>query len=544
MKAPLFFLLLAAASATAAPASTGASTASTTQAQSATRGEEALPSALMRLPFLQGKPDLQAKYYVYVQSASWCGPCRKYMPVIVDLYDRLKQAGVEVILVGRDSTEKATAAYAKSHKVTFPVLQGDPGLEASLPGFGMAKSIPHIQVVDRDGAVLLSGHPQHFFTGGKWKDLLEQWKTAPVGSIEADMDDENGRYEIVIRNVEDMDDMLHTMANHMRSSQKFQSRIPSPESMVLSTAVGNDIMAGFGITAQDGQYTLTPAYLDSWRMLHAFLSKNSVASVPGADGGWGNRPTKGELDAMAALKAHVQKLVRPGMSESAIVLAIHDDLVNRATYRQDGPTTATHMIQNREGAADAYTRYMYLALNMAGIPCHRVVGTDAFHHSWLLVNIEKRWYHLDTAWDDPAATTADGTPHPILSHAYCCVSDATMAKDHQWNRSVYPEAKQDYPFPFRKTITSPQTLQAALKQAFRSGAATFEAILAFPLGSTLKASPAPIDSYAVTDPQNGYIVVYFDRAESGAAPVEIKLSPKSTDSPSAAARWHNIRLGK
>ena len=540
MKATILSLLLT-ASLTCAQGTTQTTPASTTgAAPAATQSSVSVPSALMRLKFLQGKPDMDAKYYIYVQSASWCGPCRKFMPIIVDAYKELKSRGVEIILVGRDSEEKATIAYANSHNVPFAVLQGAKELEEALPGFTMARGIPHIQVVERGGALMLDAHPQNFFIHSKWKDLLEKWKSDPADSIAPDVDDEAGHYDIVLRNADDVEDMLRAMARHHRGEQRFQSRTPNPGDMVLASAIANDMMAGYGINGRDGEYTLIPAYLDSWRMWQAFNSKNAVHPVNAVDGGWGPRLSKGEHEALLTLKARLEKIVRPGMSELATLLAIHDDLVNRATYRKDGPCTARELIMGGTGSAEAYTRYMFLALNMAGISCHRVVGTEGCQHSWNLVKIDNKWYHLDTAWDDPAAT-ADGRPKAVLSHAYCCVSDATMAKDHKWNRSLYSEATRDYPFSYHKTISTPQELQAALKQAYRFGSVTFEAKLGFNDLSVLQDAGCPVESYAMTD---GSLIVIFDRTESGAAPVHLKVEPSSTDSAKAAERWWNVKLNK
>jgi peroxiredoxin len=56
--------------------------------------------------------DLQAEYYVLVFAAGWCGHCTKEIPQISDLYPKLKEKNMEVIMVSLDEKAKDFAHFA------------------------------------------------------------------------------------------------------------------------------------------------------------------------------------------------------------------------------------------------------------------------------------------------------------------------------------------------------------------------------------------------------------------------------------------------
>lgn len=113
-------------------------------------------AALKKATFISGKPSGKARYYAFLHSASWCGPCRAVMPKIVAEYKKLKGKKVEIILVSGDKTADAAKEYAKEYKVKFPVAM--PTAILQVPGYRSAPSYPYAIVVDRYGKVLKEGH--------------------------------------------------------------------------------------------------------------------------------------------------------------------------------------------------------------------------------------------------------------------------------------------------------------------------------------------------------------------------------------------------
>lgn len=114
--------------------------------------------ALNKTKFVTGAPMADAKYYIYVFSASWCGPCRALMPRIVEQYPAMKENKVEVILISCDQTEEVAKDYVEHYKAGLPGLYvKDPGVR-NLPGIFMPRAIPTAIIVDAKGNVLSSGH--------------------------------------------------------------------------------------------------------------------------------------------------------------------------------------------------------------------------------------------------------------------------------------------------------------------------------------------------------------------------------------------------
>lgn len=118
---------------------------------------------------VKGKINPAAKCYVYLQSASWCPPCRAEMPEIVKAYKEMKENGVEIILCGCDRDKKGVQGYMKEFKIPFPAVVADKKLK--LPGFTHSNSVPHATFVDRKGKVLKDGHGSITLS---WQEVVSQ----------------------------------------------------------------------------------------------------------------------------------------------------------------------------------------------------------------------------------------------------------------------------------------------------------------------------------------------------------------------------------
>jgi hypothetical protein len=67
-------------------------------------------------------------------------------------------------------------------------------------------------------------------------------------------------------------------------------------------------------------------------------------------------------------------------------------------------------------------------MKQAGIPVKIMEGTSrGISHTWNLVQIGGKWYHLDTTWDDPVPDIAGRT-----SYNYYNLTDAQIRPDHKW----------------------------------------------------------------------------------------------------------------
>ena len=136
---------------------------------SAPAASSPVADALAKFTTFNGTPAADARYYIYLESASWCPPCRAEMPKIAKAYDEMKANGVEIILIGRDATAEAAQKYLTTFKATFPGIFGAEVDKAGLPGFTSADYVPHAVMVDAQGNVVANGHGSLTL---KWQQLI------------------------------------------------------------------------------------------------------------------------------------------------------------------------------------------------------------------------------------------------------------------------------------------------------------------------------------------------------------------------------------
>lgn len=150
------------------------------------------------------------------------------------------------------------------------------------------------------------------------------------------------------------------------------------------------------------------------------------------------------------VRAALNELIKPGMSDHEKVKVIHDWVVVRLAYDEtlqkytayDGLATGTTVCQG-------YALLTYKMLNEAGITNRIVEGRAGGQlHAWNLVLLDGKWYHLDTTWDDP---TPD-RPNEV-STAYYLLTDAQIRKDHSWTKK-YPAASTVYEQTLTQLITA------------------------------------------------------------------------------------------
>ncbi len=125
--------------------------------------------ALSNVDFISGRPAKNARYYIFLHSASWCGPCRALMPQIVNEYRKLRRKKVEIILVSGDRTEDAAKNYVREHQVRFPAAM--PAAMANVPGYQPPSAFPSAVIVDNHGRVVRQGHGRIIL---EWQEILRE----------------------------------------------------------------------------------------------------------------------------------------------------------------------------------------------------------------------------------------------------------------------------------------------------------------------------------------------------------------------------------
>jgi thiol-disulfide isomerase/thioredoxin len=80
--------------------------------------------------------------------ATWCGPCREELPLLVDLYQKYKERGLEILSISTDDDQALVSSFARGYNLTFPVFY-DTGTKDRLN----VDVIPTSIFVGRDGNI-------------------------------------------------------------------------------------------------------------------------------------------------------------------------------------------------------------------------------------------------------------------------------------------------------------------------------------------------------------------------------------------------------
>lgn len=86
--------------------------------------------------------------------ASWCPPCRKEMPHLVELYKQYKNKGFEIVGISLDSKADAWAKGVKDLNITWTQLSDLKGWQNAGAALYGVNSIPHTVLVDKDGTIV------------------------------------------------------------------------------------------------------------------------------------------------------------------------------------------------------------------------------------------------------------------------------------------------------------------------------------------------------------------------------------------------------
>lgn len=99
---------------------------------------------------------LEGKVVAIYFSAHWCGPCRRFTPVLVDVHRQLQRQGhpFEVILVSSDHSERDMYSYMREARMPWPAVPWDSDAAKALSSRFRASGIPRLVIVDYDGRTI------------------------------------------------------------------------------------------------------------------------------------------------------------------------------------------------------------------------------------------------------------------------------------------------------------------------------------------------------------------------------------------------------
>ena len=83
--------------------------------------------------------------------ATWCVPCKVEIPIFIDLYNRYKSQGFEVVSVVLLDRFANAKPYAAKMQMNYPVLDGDPQQDKIDDAYGPLIGLPMSFLIGRDG---------------------------------------------------------------------------------------------------------------------------------------------------------------------------------------------------------------------------------------------------------------------------------------------------------------------------------------------------------------------------------------------------------
>ena len=95
--------------------------------------------------------------------ATWCGPCREEMPMLVDLQSQYGDAGLQVLGIALDEVEKVRE-FVQEFGISYPNLIGMTDVMETNASYGnRSGALPYSVLVDADGIIRwqYSGALQH-----------------------------------------------------------------------------------------------------------------------------------------------------------------------------------------------------------------------------------------------------------------------------------------------------------------------------------------------------------------------------------------------
>jgi len=96
----------------------------------------------------------KGKYVLLDFWASWCAPCLKANPYLVDLYQRYNDKGFEIVGISLDQNKEAWIKAIKKYYLTWPHMSDLKSWESAAAMRYSVKEVPYTVLLDKDGKII------------------------------------------------------------------------------------------------------------------------------------------------------------------------------------------------------------------------------------------------------------------------------------------------------------------------------------------------------------------------------------------------------
>ena len=103
--------------------------------------------------------------------ATWCGPCRKTLPVLANIYKKYGDKGLEVIGISNEGLSELNAFYSQVHASPYPLYRD--ATQDLWRRYGI-RAVPTLMLLDKDGYIkrVWSGAPTEYMIEQILKDEM------------------------------------------------------------------------------------------------------------------------------------------------------------------------------------------------------------------------------------------------------------------------------------------------------------------------------------------------------------------------------------
>lgn len=138
-----------------------------------------------------------------------------------------------------------------------------------------------------------------------------------------------------------------------------------------------------------------------------------------------------------------------------IILQVHDWIIENIEYSSDIQNASVYNLYGalieKSAVCEGYAETFKYILDKLGIPCILVSGTATNsngiteNHEWNYVQIDGKWYAVDTTWDDPILK-GFGYISNSTKHKYFLQGSKTMNEKHR-SKGKITETGQEFIYP-------------------------------------------------------------------------------------------------